>query len=260
VIASSPADVQPVFEAIATSANRLIGGFSTAVLRFIGDELHLAAFTRTNPAADDTLKASFPRPIAEFPPFMLVRDGQTVELADTEAEDVPQLNRDMARLRGYRSMLFTPLMSCGAPIGLISVTRKQPGTFAAHDVHLLRTFADQAVIALENARLFDELRERQAELRVTFDNMGDGVIMFDAMARLVAWNRNFEEMLDLPSSFLEERPTYAEYFRYLVNRGEYASTDLEAQLSRTIFASGARSPGADREARLARPAHRGHSA
>ena len=164
VIASSPSDVQPVFEAIATSANRLIGGFSTAVLRFIGDELHLAAFTPTNPAADDTLKASFPRPIAEFPPFMLVRDGQTVELADTEAEDVPQLNRDMARLRGYRSMLFTPLMNCGEPIGLISVTRKQPGTFAAHDIHLLQTFADQAVIAIENVRLFEQVQARTRDL------------------------------------------------------------------------------------------------
>src|SRR3954468_21653555 len=55
VIASSPSDVQPVFEAIATTANRLVGGFSTAVLRFIGDELHLPAFTPTNAAADQAL-------------------------------------------------------------------------------------------------------------------------------------------------------------------------------------------------------------
>jgi two-component system NtrC family sensor kinase len=164
VIASSPTDVQPVFEAIASSANRLIGGFSTAVLRFIGDALHLAAFTPTNATADETLKASFPRPLAEFPPFQLVRNGEIVHFADTESEDVPQLNRDLARLRGYRSMLFTPLMSNGTPIGLISVTRKEPGTFAAHHVQLVRTFADQAVIAIENVRLFDEVQARTRDL------------------------------------------------------------------------------------------------
>src|ERR1041385_829304 len=103
VIASSPSDVQPVFEAIAATANRLIGGFSTAVLRFIGDEFHLSPFTPTNAAADEALKASFPRPVAEFPPFMLVRGGKTIEFTDTESPDVPPLNRELARLRGYRS-------------------------------------------------------------------------------------------------------------------------------------------------------------
>jgi GAF domain-containing protein len=164
VIASSPSDVQPVFEAIATSSNRLIGGFSTAVLRFIGDELHLAAFTPTNAAADEALKASFPRPLAEFPPFMLVRDGETVRIVDTEADDVPQLIKELARLRGYRSMLYTPLMSGGTPIGLISVTRAEPGTFAAHHTQLVRTFADQAVIAIENVRLFDEVQAKTRDL------------------------------------------------------------------------------------------------
>ncbi len=164
VIASSPSDVQPVFEAIATSSNRLIGGFSTAVLRFIGDELHLAAFTATNAAADEALKASFPRPLAEFPPFMLVRDGETVQIMDTEADDVPHLIKELARLRGYRSMLYTPLMSGGTPIGLISVTRKEPGTFAAHHMQLVRTFADQAVIAIENVRLFDEVQAKTRDL------------------------------------------------------------------------------------------------
>jgi two-component system NtrC family sensor kinase len=164
VIASSPSDVQPVFEAIATSSNTLIGGFSTAVMRFIGEELHLAAFTPTNPAADEVLKASFPRPLAEFPAFLLVRDGETVQFADTEAEDVPHLNRDLARLRGFRSMLFTPLISGGTPIGLISVTRKEPGPFAAHHTQLVRTFADQAVIAIENVRLFDEVQAKTHDL------------------------------------------------------------------------------------------------
>ncbi len=118
--------MQPVFEAIATSANRLIGGFSTVVLRFVGDSLHLAAFTPTNPEADEFLQASFPQPIGTFPPFLMVRDGATVQFADTESEGVPPLNKDLARLRGYRSMLFVPLMSGGAPTGMISVTRREP--------------------------------------------------------------------------------------------------------------------------------------
>ena len=82
----SPSDVQPVFEAIATSSNRLIGGFSTAVLRFIGDELHLAAFTPTNAVADEALKASFPSATCRISAFMLVRNGETAQIVDTEAE------------------------------------------------------------------------------------------------------------------------------------------------------------------------------
>src|ERR1700733_468706 len=164
VIASSPSDVQPVFEAIAASSNRLIGGFSTAVLRFVGDELHLAAFTPVNPKADEVLKATFPRPLSDFPLFMLVRDGETQQFADTESQDVSPVLSQLARLRGYRSMLFTPLMNYDRPIGIISVTRKEPGTFAAHHVQLVRTFADQAVIAVENVRLFDEVQAKTADL------------------------------------------------------------------------------------------------
>jgi PAS domain S-box-containing protein len=129
--------------------------------------------------------------------------------------------------------LAVPLLRGETLIGLFSLLRKRVAPFTDKEIELVATFADQAVIAIENVRLFDELRERQAELRVTFDNMGDGVVMFDAAARLTAWNLNFQEMLQLPDAFLAQRPSYAEYFRYLADRGEY-STDLEAQLSRTI--------------------------
>src|SRR5271167_3663688 len=114
VIASSPSDAQPVFEAIVNSATKLIGGFTSTVHRFIGDALHLVAFTSTNAAADAALKATFPRPLTDFPVMELVRNGETIEFTDTETKDVPQVNRELARVRGYRSMLFTPLMSNGA--------------------------------------------------------------------------------------------------------------------------------------------------
>jgi two-component system NtrC family sensor kinase len=168
-IAASPSDARPVFEAIASSSKRLLGAFSATVLQFIGDELHLVAYTPVSPDADEGLKASFPRQIADFPTFALVRGGETVQFPDSEADDVPQLNKDLARLRGFRSVLFTPLMNRGTPVGMISVTRAEPGAFAADHVQLLQTFADQAVIAIENARLFNETREALEWQTVTAD-------------------------------------------------------------------------------------------
>ena len=161
VIASSPSDVLPVFEAIAERSNRLTGGHSTAVVRIIDDIAELVAFTSVSPEADAALQASFPRPVTAYPLFELVRGGQVVEIPDSESELGARTGaRDIGRARGFRSLLLTPLRNEQGLIGLISVTRKEPGTFADHHVQLLQTFADQAVIAIENVRLFDEVKLR----------------------------------------------------------------------------------------------------
>lgn len=166
VLASSPSDVQPVFDAVATNANRLIGGFSTAVLRYVDGAAHLVAFTPGDPAGDRVLQASFPVPFAQFPAYQLTAHGKSAQLPDTELEPAA---RDIARARGFRSMLFTPLMSEGEAKGVIIATRRTTGAFAEHHVRLLQTFADQAVIAVKNVSLFNATREALERQTATAD-------------------------------------------------------------------------------------------
>jgi signal transduction histidine kinase/DNA-binding response OmpR family regulator/putative methionine-R-sulfoxide reductase with GAF domain len=191
VIAGSPSDVQPVFEAIAAASNRLIGGFSTAVFRFVDDTVHLVAFTPTHPEGDAALQRMFPAPLAATAFAPALRQGAVVHIADTESPDNmwPQ-TREVARLRGYRSMLYCPLVRDEGVIGMISVTRREPGPFAEHQIELLKTFADQAVIAIENVRLFNETQEALEQQRtsaevlaVISNSVADTTPVFEAIVR-----------------------------------------------------------------------------
>jgi two-component system NtrC family sensor kinase len=188
VIASSPSDVQPVFEAIVGSAKRLLGGYSSSLYRVVDGMLHLEAFTPLNPESDEALRSTFPVPSSEYPQLALVEKGESFQFADTE-KNAPEIQTRVARARGFRSILLTPLIHNGTTIGLVVVTRAETGSFADHHVHLMKTFADQAVIAIENVRLFNETREaleRQTAtadiLKVIASSPSDVQPVFDAIA------------------------------------------------------------------------------
>jgi GAF domain-containing protein/anti-sigma regulatory factor (Ser/Thr protein kinase) len=170
VISKCTTDVQPVFDAIVVSSKSLLRAHSAAAILIVGRELVLAAYTPTNLTADDELERMFPRPLDGTIIASVVRKGAPHVVSDTEANDsVPLYLREVARQHGYRSALFVPMLSMGNAIGAIVVSRATSGAFSDKDIALLQTFADQAVIAIENVRLFNETKEALEQQKASAD-------------------------------------------------------------------------------------------
>src|SRR5262249_2188020 len=156
VIASSPTDIQPVLDVVAENAARLCDAIDGVIGRPEGDKLRVVARYGAMPAPD-FLPFSRGIPIGRA-----VLDRQTIHVHDIAEEigteypdaDTPQ------RLTGTRTLLVTPLMQEGVAIGYIAVRRAEVRPFTDKQIQLLKTFADQAVIAIENVRLFQELQVR----------------------------------------------------------------------------------------------------
>ncbi|HSG33905.1 MAG TPA: GAF domain-containing protein, partial [Sphingomonadaceae bacterium] len=162
VISESPTDTQPVFEAIAESAARLFSSWNVAVVIREGQLIHLRA--ARGPALGDYAKVEAMFPIPFNPDSILsaraIASARFLEFPDTEGPDIPSIAREMARAGGHRALAYMPLLREGRGIGAIVMISPNPGSrFSEHQVSLLRTFADQAVIAIENVRLFNETKE-----------------------------------------------------------------------------------------------------
>jgi GAF domain-containing protein len=148
VIRSSRSDVQPVFNAVAESAARLCESFDSAVWRREGDRLLLVAH---HGAIPQTGSDSFLPLVRGTVGGRSVLDGRTVHIADiqTEGDEFPNTSEN-ARRQGYRTILSVPLMREGVAIGAIVLRRTETRLFSERQIALLQTFADQAVIAIEN--------------------------------------------------------------------------------------------------------------
>jgi GAF domain-containing protein len=166
VISRSQTDVQPVFDTILASAVRLLRGYSGLVTRIAGDQIELAALTSTDDAGDAATRAVFPQSHqSDGPHAQAMRDQAPINIADAQTDPrVPEAVRTNARARGSRSWVIVPLLRYDEAVGTIAVTRREPGGFTDDEIALLKTFADQAVIAIENVRLLSELQARTQEL------------------------------------------------------------------------------------------------
>ena len=162
----SPADPQPVFHAIVDSVARLTGAALAAVFRFDGELLHFVAGRSPVPGAVEVYRQLFPRPLAAGSPVaraILERRVMHIPDVETEPSILPDA-RERFRAGGIRSNVQVPMIRDDTAIGLIGVGRSDPGPFSDKQIELLKTFADQAVIAIENVRLFTELQARTEAL------------------------------------------------------------------------------------------------
>jgi signal transduction histidine kinase len=172
VISGSVADTQPVFDKILQSCQRLFQGNNVGI-NVVGEDgmVHLAAYSGPKKAE---LERHFPVPLsAESGSGIAILERRILHCPDTQAESVPEYARRGSKLAGNKSVIFAPMLWEGRGIGVIHVGRDFAGAFSDKEIALLRTFADQAVIAIQNARLFHEIEDKSHQLEVANKHKSD---------------------------------------------------------------------------------------
>jgi signal transduction histidine kinase/HAMP domain-containing protein len=169
VISSSPTDVQPVLDAVAESAARLCGARDALIMRVDGDMIRRMAHFGAITSASETRRVT-----PDTPTGRAIVERRTVHIEDIlEAFARGDLleTRALQETTGFRTILAVPLMREGGVMGVITIRRLEVRAFTAKQIALVKTFADQAVIAIDNARLFNDLQARTRELLTSVEQL-----------------------------------------------------------------------------------------
>ena len=176
VISGSPTDVRPVFDMIAKSAVQLCNGQYSSVYQFDGELIHFVAHYNMPPEGVEALRQLYPTPAGPGSVSgRSILNRAVVEIPDVHA-DPEYTHGPIIQVLKNRSLVGVPMLREGHPIGAIVVPRAEAGFFPEKHIALLKTFADQAVIAIENVRLFNEIQERTRALELSLEElqvMGD---------------------------------------------------------------------------------------
>jgi GAF domain-containing protein len=167
VISRSAFDAQPVFETIIKNAAQLCQSVLSAIYRSDGELVHLVAHDQFSPESVAAVRAAYPVPITSSNVIAVaVRERRVVHIADVL---VSGGYTELQRASGYRAILVVPIIQDDVAVGAIAVMQLEPRLFPETQVELLKTFASQAVIAIDNVRLFNELRESLQQQTATAD-------------------------------------------------------------------------------------------
>ena len=190
LISDSPTGIQPVFDRIVRNAARLCQSVLSAVYRREEDHVHLVAYDQFSPESIDAVRKAYPAPLTSSNLISVaIRERRVVHEPDVL---ISGGYSELQRTSGYRSILVVPMLRGDVAIGAIAVMRLEPQLFPKAQVELLKTFAGQAVIAIENTRLFTEVQERTRQLSQSLEDLRaaqDGLVQTEklaALGRLVA--------------------------------------------------------------------------
>ena len=164
IIRRSPADAQPVFDAIVQSAARLCSAIFSVVYLYDDDRLRVAATYNLSPEATSKVLElqQLKRPNRSHAGGRAILDGAITHIHDVLAD--PEYSHELALAGGLRAVLAVPLLRDGKPVGALTVSKAEPTPFSDPQIQLLNTFADQALIAIENVRLFETEQQRTRDL------------------------------------------------------------------------------------------------
>ena len=173
VISGSPTDVQPVFEAIVQSGIRLFEGAAVAVARPENGQVRLMAIAERDPEQARKWRERFPFPLTrDYMHGAAILDCTVIDMPDVLDMSGFESGKRNFAASGYRAMTVVPMVKDNAAIGTIAVIRAAAGPLTEKQIALLKTFADQAVIAIENVRLFNEIRESLDQQTATAEVLG----------------------------------------------------------------------------------------